>query len=453
MIGDNQRQRDIFTVSRLNMEVRSALEGSFPLLWISGEISNLSMPRSGHLYFSLKDSQAQVRAALFRNKRNYLRFSPQDGMQVIVRARVTLYEPRGDYQLIIEQMEIAGEGILRQQVEALKQKLDQEGLFATAGKREIPRFPRSIGVMTSASGAALHDVLTVLRRRSPMTRVIVYPVTVQGKKAALDMTEMVKLVDKRAECDLLLVTRGGGSFEDLMPFNHEALVRAIYQIKIPVISAVGHEVDTTLCDYVADQRAPTPSAAAEMASADQWQLLETIRFQQNKLRVQMLRLVQRHAQSVDYSVKRLESHHPLKHLQRTRQRLAVLRHQLEIHQGNQLKKLSMQLSHLTQRSRLQSPRQHLMSARQLCLQQQQRLFRSIYQLMSNSRQQLLTRTALLNSLSPLATLERGYAIAFDENKRAVRDACNLEVGDKLRVHFATGEVDCLVENIVPGQNK
>ena len=268
--------RDIFSVSRLNMEIRSALENSFPLLWVTGEISNLAAPRSGHLYFSLKDASAQVRCAMFRNRRKLLRFQPDNGAQVIVRAKVTMYEPRGDLQLIIEHMEPAGEGLLRQQVEELTRRLRDEGLFDADRKHPIPAFPRRIGIVTSPSGAAIRDVLTVLKRRCPSIPVVIYPVPVQGTTAAAEIAEMLRLADRRKECDLLILTRGGGSLEDLMAFNDEQLARTIAALSIPLISAVGHEIDTGISDHVADRRAPTPSAAAELASPDAAALLERI---------------------------------------------------------------------------------------------------------------------------------------------------------------------------------
>ncbi len=451
-MAETERQRDIFTVSRLNMEVRSALEGSFPLLWISGEISNLSMPRSGHLYFSLKDSQAQVRAALFRNKRNYLRFVPEDGMQVIVRARVTLYEPRGDYQLIVEQMEMAGEGALRQQVEQLRQKLDAEGLFEAAAKRSIPSLPVSVGVMTSASGAALHDVISVMQRRSPMTRLIIYPVTVQGAEAAAEMTRMVKLIAKRNECDLLIVTRGGGSFEDLMPFNDEQLVRAIGQLPMPVISAVGHEVDTSLCDYVADQRAPTPSAAAELACPDQRVLLQQLLQLRQRQSAAVSRTLMRLSQTIDYISRRLAVHHPGRKLQQIESNLRQQRHRLELLVKGQLQYVDRRLVGLRQRLLLQAPGRRLEQAREQLERQQALLQKGITRQLVALRQRLVSATTPLHLLSPLATLDRGYSITFNQLHLAVRDANTLSKGDRLSLKFASGEAECRVEKVKPDKD-
>ena len=268
--------RDVFSISRLNAEVRSVLEGSFPLLWVEGEISNLAAPRSGHLYFSLKDAHAQVRCALFRAKRQLLRVEPANGDQVLVRARVAFYEPRGDFQLIIEHLEPAGAGSAQREFEALKKRLQAEGLFDAERKRPLPGFPRRLGVITSPSGAAIRDVLKVLRRRAPQLAVTIFPAQVQGKGAADDLLAALNAALQRADCDLLLLTRGGGSLEDLAAFNDERLARAIAAAGIPVVSAVGHEIDFTISDFVADRRAPTPSAAAELISPDTQALVRAV---------------------------------------------------------------------------------------------------------------------------------------------------------------------------------
>ncbi|HEY0719956.1 MAG TPA: exodeoxyribonuclease VII large subunit, partial [Gammaproteobacteria bacterium] len=300
--------REVYSVSRLNREARALLEGHFPLMWIEGEISNLTRPASGHIYFSLKDPFAQVRCAMFRMRGMHLVFRPADGMQVLVRARLSLYEPRGDYQLIVEQMEEAGDGALRRAFEQLKQRLHAEGLFESARKRPLPPLPRRIGVVTSPSGAAIHDILTVLRRRFPAIPVILYPVPVQGAGAAAQIATMLRKAGERGECDVLIVGRGGGSLEDLWPFNEEVVARAIAASPIPVVSAVGHEVDVTIADFAADQRAATPSAAAEMVVPDrqEWQL--RIERLQERL-TQALHHRLRHAhQSVAHLAKRIR--HP-----------------------------------------------------------------------------------------------------------------------------------------------
>ena len=283
MNSSNNSSRDIYSVSRLNAEIRAVLEGSFPLLWVEGEISNLSTPRSGHSYFSLKDSHAQVRCALFRGKRLLLRFQPNDGDQVLIRARISLYEARGDFQLIVEHMESAGAGALQRAFDELKAKLDKEGLFDTSRKKALPAYPRRIGIITSATGAAVRDILQVLQRRFPALPVLIYPVPVQGQNASREISHALKLADQRQDCDLLILARGGGSLEDLAAFNDENLARTIAALETPIISAVGHEIDFTIADFVADRRAPTPSAAAELATIDQQVLLDSLQQQRKRL--------------------------------------------------------------------------------------------------------------------------------------------------------------------------
>ncbi|HHA18093.1 MAG TPA: exodeoxyribonuclease VII large subunit, partial [Methylophaga sp.] len=268
--------KDIYAVSRLVREARVALEGSFPLLWVEGEISNLAMPASGHIYFTLKDEAAQVRSAMFRNRNRQLRFKPENGMQVLLRVRVTLYEGRGEFQLVVEHMEEAGSGALQRAYEALKHRLGEEGLFDQEHKKPLPVLPEYIGVVSSPDGAAVHDILTVLKRRFPATNVILYPVAVQGADSITQIAKAIAEADQRGECDLLIVGRGGGSLEDLWSFNDERVARAIFDCRIPVISAVGHEVDFTIADFVADVRAPTPSAAAEIAVPDATEWLTKI---------------------------------------------------------------------------------------------------------------------------------------------------------------------------------
>ena len=280
-------ERDIFSVSRLVRETRSVLESSFPLLWIEGEISNFSRPASGHMYFSLKDEAAQVRCAMFRGKNIHLRFKPENGMHVLVRVRPTLYETRGDFQLLIEHMEEAGLGALQRAFEELKTRLGKEGLFDTRSKQSIPVLPKQIGVITSPTGAAIRDILSVLKRRFPAIPVLIYPTAVQGENAATEIASMIKLADQRKECDVLVLARGGGSIEDLWAFNEEVVARAIHACETPLIAAIGHEVDFTIADFVADQRAPTPSAAAELITPDQHDFRQRLNKQFDRLNQQL----------------------------------------------------------------------------------------------------------------------------------------------------------------------
>ncbi len=442
-----QNSRDIFTVSRLNIEVKAALEGSFPLLWITGEISNLATPRSGHLYFTLKDSGAQVRCAMFRSRRNLSRFQAKDGMQVIVRARVTLYEPRGDYQLIIDHMEQAGEGLLRQQIEQLKQKLDAEGLFSSDHKQPIPLFPQRIGVITSPTGAAIRDVLTVLQRRCPAIPVILYPVAVQGENAAAEIIEMLRVVEQRHECDLLILTRGGGSLEDMMAFNDEQLVREIYRLSIPLISAIGHEIDTSLSDHVADRRAPTPSAAAELASPDCRELhRKTESLAGQMMRMQQNRL-QQLSQRLDALSIRLSQQHPGSRLREQQRQLENLQLRLLKNMRHRIEMLNSSQRNLWLRLDSHSPVQQLQQARQRMDNLGTRLKQRMQERLQHSHQQLGGISRELNAISPLATLERGYAITLDSRQTVVRDASRLSVDDQVTVRLAKGVLGCRVEKV------
>lgn len=273
----------IFTVSRLNQTVRLLLEHEMGQVWISGEISNFTQPASGHWYFTLKDDNAQVRCAMFRNSNRRVTFRPQHGQQVLVRANITLYEPRGDYQIIVESMQPAGEGLLQQKYEQLKAKLQAEGLFDQQLKKTLPSPAHCVGVITSKTGAALHDILHVLKRRDPSLPVIIYPTAVQGDDAPGQIVRAIELANLRNECDVLIVGRGGGSLEDLWSFNDERVARGIFASRIPVVSAVGHETDVTIADFVADLRAPTPSAAAEVVSRNQQELLRQVQSAQQQI--------------------------------------------------------------------------------------------------------------------------------------------------------------------------
>ncbi|NOS75569.1 MAG: exodeoxyribonuclease VII large subunit, partial [Methyloglobulus sp.] len=313
----------IYSVSQLNRETADVLSGHFLSIFVEGEISNLSIPSSGHCYFTLKDANAQVRCAMFRGQRKQS-FKPENGKQVVVKAQVSLYEPRGDYQLIVEYMEEAGDGVLRRAFDALKLKLSEEGLFSAAHKKNLPILPKAIGVITSPSGAAIRDILTVLRRRFAAVPVIVYPVAVQGENAKFEIAKAIATANTLKQCDVLILARGGGSLEDLWAFNEEIVARAIYASQIPVISGVGHETDVTIADFVADLRAATPSAAAEHATPDQQQWLNKF----NELDVRLQQYVQRqlrqHQQKIDWLNGRLNQQHPKQKLTRNQQRLDEL---------------------------------------------------------------------------------------------------------------------------------
>ncbi len=323
----------IFTVSRLNQTVRQLLEMEMGQIWLSAEISNLSQPASGHWYFTLKDDRAQVRCAMFRNSNRRVTFRPQNGQQVLVRASITLYEPRGDYQLIAESMQPAGDGLLQQQFEQLKQRLSAEGLFDQQFKQPLPVPAKCVGVITSASGAALHDILQVLQRRDPSLPIVIYPTSVQGAEAPMQIVRAIETANRRDECDVLIVGRGGGSLEDLWSFNDERVARAIFASRIPIVSAVGHETDVTIADFVADLRAPTPSAAAELVSRNQLELLRQLQSQQQRLEMAMDYYLAQRQQQFTRIHHRLQQQHP--HLRLARQQTLLFKLQRRMEDGMQ----------------------------------------------------------------------------------------------------------------------
>ena len=393
----------VYTVSRLNREAKSMLENHFPLLWVEGELSNLSRPASGHLYFSLKDAHAQVRCALFRGNQKTLSAPPKDGMQVLVRARVSLYEGRGDYQLIVESLEESGEGALRRAFDLLKNRLAQEGLFDGAHKKPLPRLPKRIGIITSPSGAVLHDILTTLKRRFPAIPVLLHPVPVQGDGAAEKIAAMLHLAGKRLDCDVLILARGGGSLEDLWAFNEEIVARAIHACPIPVVCGVGHETDFTIADFVADARAATPTAAAEMLSPNQADWLASLENMERRLRRQLRDQLLSAQQRLDYLNARLLQHNPQ----------ALLREQ-----------------------RLRNQHLHL------------RFTNAIRRLLERAHERLARAAQALDTLSPLATLARGYAILeLPSSGAVVRHATQLRAGDAVRARLAQGMLDCRVEKV------
>ncbi len=442
----NTPQRDIYSVSRLNREARALLEGNFPLLWVEGEISNLARPRSGHIYFSLKDEFAQVRCAMFRMRASNLRFTPQEGMQVTARVKVGLYEPRGDYQLQVEHMEESGDGALRRAFEAMKQRLAQEGLFEDSRKRPMPLLPKSIGVITSPSGAAIRDILTVLRRRFPAIPVVIYPTAVQGEGAANEIAAQIRLAAKRKECEVLIVGRGGGSLEDLWAFNEEVVARAIVDSPMPVVSAVGHEVDITISDFVADVRAPTPSAAAELLSpnrADWLSSLQRITLRLQRSLQQQLRLQR---QYLDGLQKRLRD--PAQQLQQRAQRLDELELRLQTAQRNQLRHLQARLNTHTAQLQRHNPMARLLQHQQKQQQLTLRLHQAQRQQLKALQLRLAAQAHALEAISPLATLGRGYAIVqAADSDHVIRDSAEVKNGAQVRTRLHRGELLCRVEEV------
>jgi exodeoxyribonuclease VII large subunit len=400
---DGRARRDIYSVTRLNREARMLLETGLASLWIEGEISNFSRPTSGHWYFTLKDSGAQVRCAMFRNANLRVRVTPRDGLQVLARGRVSLYENRGEFQLVVEQLEEAGEGLLRRRFDELKARLAAEGLFDQAHKRPLPALPRRIGVVTSPTGAAIRDVIHVLKRRFPAIPVLIYPTPVQGAGAAEEIAAMIRLASERREVDVLILARGGGSLEDLWAFNEEIVARALYDSRIPVIAGIGHEVDVTIADFAADVRAPTPSGAAELAVPDhaEWQraiALYTRRLagawshQQNRLRDRLRWLLMR-----------LERVHPREQLSRRAQRLDELETDLR---------------------------------------------RAATRGLEVARTRLEGAMRTLQAVSPLATMDRGYSIILTSDGTIVKAARQVPPGSRIEARTGNGRLIATVDEIV-----
>jgi exodeoxyribonuclease VII large subunit len=437
-------ERTIYTVSGLNAQVKDLLELSFPPLWVEGEVSNFTAPASGHWYLSLKDEQAQVRCAMFRNRNQAVAFRPQNGLQVLVRARVSLYAPRGEFQLILEHMEPAGEGALRRAFEQLKQKLQAEGLFDPARKKPLPALPQRIGVITSPTGAAIRDILNVLRRRYPLGKVVLYPVPVQGAEAAPSIVRALRTAAERGECDVLILARGGGSLEDLWAFNEEAVARAIAACPLPVVSGVGHEIDFTIADFVADLRAPTPSAAAELVSpdAEEWRL-RVARLERQLLQAQQRRLAQL-GQQREYLLRRLAQLHPGRRLEQLMQRLDEFELRLVRAARVTLQHQHAQLNLLRTRLRGANPQLRILALRQVQQQLESRLRQAATRLLERKQYALALLGGALDRLSPLKTLERGYAIASLSDGRVLTDAASVQRGDRLAVTLRHGALDCEV---------
>jgi len=485
----NRAVKDVYPVSRLVREARVLLEGSFPLLWVEGEISNLAMPASGHIYFTLKDEAAQVRCAMFRNRNRQLRFTPENGMQVLLRVRVTLYEGRGEFQLVVEHMEEAGSGALQRAYEALKHRLGQEGLFDNAHKQPLPALPKTIGIISSPDGAAVHDILSVLKRRFPAVSVILYPVAVQGEAAASQLVEAVKLADHRKECDVLIIGRGGGSLEDLWSFNDEQLARTLFNCSLPIISAVGHEIDFTIADFVADVRAPTPSAAAEIAVPDAKQLLANIHGLTQRLTVmtkQWLTAEQRHLQhlqrrlprpdvqlnqqkqvlnqqtkllgsawqrvlmssqqKLDYLLARLK--HPQAQIDKQQSKLTALQHRLGQAFRAESKQAETKLTSLQQRLQRQLPTHSVAQHCSALSTLRKQLDRSMLLRLDTAKNELTQQLRTFAAVSPLNTLERGYSIATRQQTAEVLTKAEMvEQGEMIEVRLRQGRLACEVKGV------
>ena len=439
--------RDIYTVSRLNQEARALLEGEFPSLWVEGEVSNLSRPSSGHLYFSLKDARAQIRCALFQNRAFLFRDCPRNGQQVLARGRVSLYEPRGDCQIIVDYLEEAGAGALRRAYDELRLRLEREGLFAPESKQPLPRFPHRIGVITSPTGAAIRDVLATLSRRCPGLPVLIYPVPVQGDDAAERIAHAIRLASQRQDCDVLLLARGG-SLEDLWAFNQEIVARAIVACAIPLVTGIGHETDVTIADFAADLRAATPTAAAELASPDRLEWLRKVQLLDERLERAMRYGLDRRRQRLDELTRRLLRLQPRRRLQDHAQRLDELDQRLRQALRHRLGRERLKLAGLAGRLRAQTPAIRLRAARQQLHTLEWRLRAATHQRLQAESQRVRNLSGNLNALSPLATLKRGYAIVRrSPDGRILRRASEVSVGDAVETLLSEGRLYCEIKAV------
>ncbi|MYB89594.1 MAG: exodeoxyribonuclease VII large subunit [Proteobacteria bacterium] len=439
-------ERRVYSVSQLNREVKHLLLQNLPQVWLEGELSNVARPASGHLYFSLKDEHAQVRGVMFSRANRSLPFEPGDGMHVLVRASVTLYEPRGQYQLIVEHMEEAGVGILQRRYEELKGRLSEEGLFRAAHKQALPGFPATLCIVTSATGAAIRDILSVLARRFPPLFVRVYAIPVQGEASAPAVVDAIQTINRRKDGDVIILARGGGSIEDLWSFNEESVARAIFASKLPVVTGIGHEVDFTIADFVADLRAPTPSAAAELVVPDAAEILETL----EQLRESMTYLVHTAAgnlhQTLDWMRQRLEHLHPKLTVQRNRQLLVELARRAEnaaklkhSYQDNALISLHARLGRL-------SPELQIHKSRIQLTHLHTRLNHLVRVKKEHEEHQLEALARTLDTASPNATLKRGYSIVTREkNGQILRDASKASPDERIQVQLAKGRLSARVE--------
>ena len=422
----------MISVSELNRIARAVLEQGFPLTWVAGEISNLTRAASGHWYFSLKDAQAQVRCVMFRQKNLLLDWKPENGMQVEVRALVSLYEARGEFQLNVETMRRSGLGALYEAFEKLKAKLESEGLFAEDRKKPLPPFPRSIGIITSPAAAALHDVVTTLRRRMPGILVVIYPAPVQGERAAERISEAIRTAGQRAECEVLILCRGGGSIEDLWAFNEEIVARAVSDSPIPIVCGIGHETDFTIAEFVADKRAPTPTAAAEFASPNRLELLAGIVLVNKRLRRVFTRALEARMQQIDYLARRLQ--HPAVRLKDQRAHLRQLILRLKNAWSRQADNRRWRLREL--RQMLKTP--ETARLRQYQFELSLRLRRTVANYLENLRTRLRSLNSHLAHLNPKLVLERGYSVVEDAAGKIVRDSAQIASGDELKMTFAKG---------------
>ncbi|MFP3867572.1 MAG: exodeoxyribonuclease VII large subunit [Desulfobacteraceae bacterium] len=436
----------IYSVSDLTRQIKIRLENDFPLVWVSGEISNLRLPFSGHYYFTLKDEASQLRAILFRGNHQFLRHKPVDGLKVVCRGRISVYEPRGEYQILVDYLEPLGVGALAQAFEELKLRLDQEGLFDAVHKKPLPFLPQRLALVTSPTGAAIRDFLQILDRRFPAIEVLIYPVKVQGPGAAAEIVQALDKLNTWPGIDVLVLARGGGSLEDLWPFNEEAVARAIFRSRIPVLSAIGHEIDFTIADFVADLRAPTPSAAAELVVQRREELALTLQRLATTLKRQIHALVEVRRERVFHLSQRLPD--PRRRLADLRLRVDDRLEQLQRVWQGKLKAYRHRLQLAQAGLRLMSPRRAVDASRQLLEHNEGQLRRLVQQRLTDQRRQLQHCQARLQTLNPQAILERGYAVATTlPAHKVVRDVQQVEAGAALQVRVARGSMECEIQKI------
>ncbi|WP_045764370.1 exodeoxyribonuclease VII large subunit [Xanthomonas albilineans] len=444
------RTDQILTPSQLNTLARDLLESAFPLAWVEGELGNVTRPTSGHLYFTLKDARAQVRCAMFKPKSQWLPFVPREGLRVLARGRLTLYEARGDYQLVLEHLEEAGEGALRRAFEALKAKLAGEGLFAIERKRPMPAFVRRLAVITSPSGAAVRDVLSVLGRRMPLLQVDILPTLVQGNSAAAQIAILLRQADACKRYDAILLTRGGGSLEDLWAFNDEHLVRAIAASNTPVVSAIGHETDVTLADFAADLRAPTPSVAAELLVPDQRDITARLSARHSALQRWQRHRLRQAQQRADQALLRLQAQSPQVQLQLLQRRQRDAAHRLTTLWKQQQERRQAQLRHAAAILRTSQPQRRLAMLRTRLQALGRHLPVAMTRRLQVQTQRLRALARAMEAISPLATVGRGYTILTDaDTGNVVRSVTQVKPGAPLRARLLDGELELRVDSPSP----
>lgn len=432
--------RSVISIKELNQIVKDLLADAIGQVWLVGEISNFSKPASGHWYFTLKDDCAQVRCAMFRNSNFRTGFLPANGQKVLVQAAVTLYEARGEYQLVIENMQTVGIGLLQQRFEELKRRLQEEGIFADHHKKPLPAIIRCVGIITSSTGAAIHDICQILKRREPSLRLIVYPTRVQGDEAAVQIAKMITIANCRNECDVLIVARGGGSIEDLWPFNEESVARAIFASKIPIVSAIGHEIDFTIADFVADMRAATPSVAAEIVSKNTEEQLNRLKSIRQRLFMAMDYLILQWREQFVALSHRLSAQHPELRLVRQQAMLAQCQDRLVKLMPQQLLQSRNQVSNFTHRLISSSPTKQLMACQLMSKDLQERLNFAIQVEMGQKKHHFALLSGQLYDISPLKTLSRGYTITSDENQKVIVSSKQAKIGQKIVTQLKSGKI-------------